>query len=93
MKDVDCPYCGHAFDINHDDGHGLSEGDEHQDQCPKCEKNFVFSTYISVSHTAHKADCLNGAPHRLKKTNTFPDQYARMRCEDCGHEQPIGKTP
>ena len=29
-KDVDCPYCGHPQDINHDDGYGYEEVVLHQ---------------------------------------------------------------
>ena len=89
MTDVTCPYCGHQFDICHDDGHGYDEGRQHEDTCPQCEKNFVFTTYISVTHKAYKADCLNGEPHRLDKSKTYPPQFAVMRCKDCDYERQL----
>lgn len=89
MKDVECPYCGHEIEVCHDDGFGYEEDTLHEYQCPKCEKYFVFTTSISIHHTSYPADCLNGAPHKYKKTITFPNVCARLRCEDCGHEKPI----
>lgn len=87
VKDVTCPYCSHQFDICHDDGHGYDESRRHEDTCPKCEKNFVFTSYISVTHTAYKADCLNGEPHKLDLSRTYPPQFRMMRCRDCDYER------
>jgi len=53
MKDVTCPYCGHQFDICHDDGHGYAEDRLHEDTCPQCEKNFVFTSYVSSLSSAY----------------------------------------
>lgn len=91
MKDCECPYCGADVEINHDDGDGYDEDKIHQQECRECEKTFVFTTFIHFSYDAKKADCLNGGEHNLKKTNTYPPQFAVMRCVDCDYEQPIPK--
>ena len=88
MSDFDCPYCGAPFDVCHDDGHGMDEDQVHEDQCPKCEKRFVFTTSLSVDHYAEKADCLNGAPHRMRPVIHYPPHWPDWkRCEDCRHEE------
>lgn len=89
MKDVECPYCGTGQEINHDDGYGYEEDDPHEQSCPHCDKTFVFYTTILFHYSAHKADCLNGSPHRYEKTKTYPPEFAVMRCIDCRHEKKI----
>ena len=89
MKDVECPYCGTEQDISHDDGQGYAEDEQHQQWCRNCEKYFVFTTSISFSYDASKADCLNGSPHNFKSTQTWPKEFTRMRCEDCGEERKL----
>lgn len=84
MKDIECPYCGHPQDINHDDGRGYEEGVSHQMECEKCEKNFVFQTSISFSYEPYKADCLNGSKHKYEITHTHPNVFSVMECVDCG---------
>jgi hypothetical protein len=59
----------------------------HEQECPDCEKTFVFTTFISFSYQASKADCLNGAPHRLEFSGAYPRQYSKMRCCDCDYER------
>jgi len=85
-KDVEYPYCGAELEINHDDGYGYEEYGIYEQECRECEKVFAYTTWISIHHEAKKADCLNGAPHQYKKTATYPPEFARMRCVDCGHE-------
>ena len=87
MKDMECPYCGADQDVCHDDGAGYSEDQRHEQNCWNCDKTFVFSTFISFSYTPHKADCLNGSPHNLKMSSTFPKEHAMMRCRDCDFER------
>ena len=89
MRDVECPYCEACVEINHDDGYGYEEDGNYEQECGECEKVFAYTTWITVHHSAKKADCLNGAPHQYKKTATFPEEFAVMRCIDCGHETPI----
>lgn len=89
MKDVECPYCGEAVEINHDDGYGYEEGVSHQQDCPKCDKTFIYTTTITIHHEARKADCLNGAEHQYEQTKCFPPEFARLRCKICDDEKPI----
>lgn len=86
MRDVECPYCEACVEINHDDGYGYEEDGNYEQECGECEKVFAYTTWITVHHSAKKADCLNGAPHQYKKTATYPPEFARMHCVDCGHE-------
>jgi hypothetical protein len=88
MNDVNCPYCLHPQDINHDDGYGYHEGVKHQQQCVKCNKTFVFETSISFYYEVEKADCLNGGEHDWKLQKIFPERYADMECTSCGKMRP-----
>jgi hypothetical protein len=88
-KDVQCPYCGHELEINHDDGYGYEEGVIHNQQCGKCDKYFTFTTSIIFSYDVAAADCLNGADHQFNPTTTFPKEYTRMVCSDCGEARPL----
>lgn len=87
MNDTNCPYCGAEVEINHDDGYGMDENEIHQQECWKCEKTFTYTISISIDHYPEKADCLNGEAHQLELTATYPPEFARMRCKDCGHEE------
>jgi len=87
VKDVECPYCGEWQEINHDDGYGYDESLIHEQQCRDCENSFAFTTYISFSYDAKKADCMNGEPHNFKPTCTAPKYYTKMRCSGCGEER------
>lgn len=91
-KDLACPYCDFAQDVNRDDLYDLSEDALTEMECRSCEKTFIFSTTVEITHRAHKADCLNGDPHRMARTKTFPEHMAVMRCRDCGHEEPLPKN-
>jgi len=85
--DVACPYCGENLEVCHDDGLGVEEDTPHEMECYECEKNFVFYTTISFSYEASIADCLNGSDHKLKPTTTYPKEYTRMACSDCGYSR------
>lgn len=86
--DMECPYCGEEQEVCHDDGHGYAEDKRHEHDCSKCGKIFVFTTYISYHYTPYKADCLNGEPHRLKKTTIFPPYWPdAVHCQDCDYEK------
>ncbi|WP_159467987.1 hypothetical protein [Dyadobacter sp. 3J3] len=87
MYDVNCPYCGAEIEICHDDGFGCEEDITYQQECPKCENGFVFTTSISIDHQAYPADCLNGAPHDYNPVITFPKEYSKMRCTMCDEER------
>ena len=53
MSDVKCPYCDKDQEINHDDGYGLDEGGEYEQECIYCEKTFKFTTQISYWHNVY----------------------------------------
>jgi hypothetical protein len=86
MNKVNCPYCGEAVEINHDDGYGYEEGERHEQEC-HCGKTFMYETTIFIEHEAFRADCLNGKEHKFEMTHTFPKEYRRIRCIDCGLER------
>ena len=88
MSDVECPYCGAEQEINHDDGYGMDEDGQYEQECGECEKTFSYTTSFLVLHEAKRADCLNGAPHKYKPTRTYPKRYTKMECEDCGYRRP-----
>jgi hypothetical protein len=87
MKEINCPYCDHPQDINHDDGFGYDESVTHEMECEKCEKNFVFTSQISWDFYPEKADCLNGGEHNYQQTHTFPKEYTKMQCTMCADER------
>lgn len=82
--DIECPYCGKGQEINHDDGYGYSEDETFNQECSDCDKTFVFTTSISFSYNAEKAECLNGGEHDYKPQTTYPKRYTRMECQMCG---------
>lgn len=87
-KDLNCPYCDHAQNVNHDDGFGYDESKNHEMECEECEKIFTFTTCISIDYSPSKADCLNGEDHNLKPTCTVPRKYTKMSCCDCDFTRP-----
>ncbi len=87
MSDMQCPYCEADQEVCHDDGQGYAEGVRHEHECSKCEKTFVFETYISLDYKPSKADCLNGAEHELVFRNSYPKEYSRMCCKHCDYEK------
>lgn len=87
MSDIKCPYCGHEQEVNHDDGENYDESVTHQMECYECEKEFVFTTYISFDYYPEKADCLNGGDHNFKPTHTYPRQYTKMQCTMCDEKR------
>lgn len=92
MSEVNCPYCDNEVTICRDDGDGLEEDVRHEQMCEHCEKNFVFTTQISVSHQAYAADCLNGSPHNWTKSVTYPIEFTRWMCSDCDAEKALTKN-
>ena len=86
MNDIECPYCDHDQEVNHDDGYGFAEDERHYMSCGKCEKEFTFWTSISFSYTAEKADCLNDGNHDYKPSSTYPKIASRVRCTVCDTE-------
>lgn len=88
-KELECPYCEHEFDINHDDGFGYKEDITEEIQCPECEKYFVFTASITWHYEAYKADCLNGSEHDYQLTRTIPKAFSKMRCTMCDKEREL----
>lgn len=89
MFNCQCPYCNEMID----DPDECYEPDvTYEHECPHCEKVFVFTVdYIRV-YRENRAACLNGEPHNFKKTDTFPPEFARLRCSMCGEEKPLNGT-
>lgn len=83
MKDINCPYCDHPQDINHDDGFGYTEDEMHEMQCDECDKYFVFTTSIHFYYEPFKADCLNGSEHKYVAQICYPREFTKMVCEMC----------
>lgn len=83
FKDIECPYCEHEQNIDHDDGAGYEENIAHQQECDNCGKTFIFYTEISFSYNAQKADCLNDGEHDYKPTCTIPIEFTEMQCSMC----------
>lgn len=88
MSELECPYCDHSFE------HVLDNSDYDQDrlhecQCPKCEKYFVFNTFILYHHETFKADCLNGSEHDWKLAKTYPREFSNMKCKTCDKERKL----
>jgi hypothetical protein len=92
MIDFKCPYCGADQEVNHDDGAGYDENRLHEQECSDCEKTYVFDTAISFTYTPKKADCLNGAEHRLKFRKSWPHEYSKMCCQDCDYKRQATET-
>lgn len=86
-SDVECPYCGAGQEINHDDGYGYNENELYNQECVHCGKCFSFTTAISFTHDAFKADCLNGGEHKWGPVNAFPKYWPNwVRCSVCNEE-------
>lgn len=83
MADLECPYCEAEQEVCHDDGFGYEEDRRHEQQCSNCEKTYTFTTSISYYYEAEKADCLNGGPHDLVMSMTYPREYSHMGCRGC----------
>ncbi len=93
MHDIDCPYCGTGVDICHDDGYGYDEGEAHEQDCPHCERTFVYRTTIHFHYDAIEAPCKNGDPHQFKPftRHGWPQPVEMLRCKVCDHEEPAEK--
>jgi hypothetical protein len=87
-KDLRCPYCDHAQDVNHDDGMGYDECFNEM-QCSACDRYFTFNTYVLYSYESEKADCLNRGFHNYKLTKTHPKPLSKMQCSMCGREREL----
>lgn len=82
--EVECPYCDEMVSFDHDDWFWYAEDKNHELQCSKCEKNFIFTTSIIYLYSSEKADCLNDIEHDYKLSKSYPKQFSKMRCTICG---------
>ena len=86
-KDVKCPYCNHPQNIDHDEGYGYEEDITYQQECPNCEKIFVYTTGIIYVYDTHQADCLNGGEHDYQPVHHYPKYWPSwVRCKLCDDE-------
>lgn len=83
--DIECPYCGKWQEINHDDGYGYDESEQHEQECIECEKVFGYWTSIIYHYEAVKTPCKNGEPHKLIDYAVWPKELGvgKKRCEYC----------
>ncbi len=59
MNYPECPYCGHAQEINHDDGYGYDEGEVYHQECSLCGSIFAYTTSITFEYDLLPAPCMN----------------------------------
>lgn len=87
--DVECPYCGHEYDICNDDGWACEEDTRYEEECPSCEKLFVIYPSWEVYYSVRKTECLNGdAEHDWHKIPFFQTlKVDHYRCNVCGIEK------
>lgn len=85
--DIECPYCGEAQDICHDDGYGYEEDLLHRQGCEKCGNTFGYRTLISYSYVAEKVSCFNGQQCEFNESSrqTFGNGETVIfsRCQHC----------
>lgn len=88
-KDIECPYCGHWQDIDHDDGYGYEEGRTYNQECGKCGLTFIYYTSMHFSYEPQKAPCLNGEPHDFQQIVGAPREHfiGRFACSGCGKKE------
>lgn len=88
MSDINCPYCDHEIDVCNDDGHGMDENKAFHEECPNCEKTFVFTACFDIVYTAYEAKCLNGeGDHEWYCNRAYPIEFMKMRCKVCDEER------
>ena len=78
LSDIKCPYCGQEQEINHDDGYGYDEGEEHEQDCVECARPFKFFTSISYHYEVHCA-----GEHELENdpAGSHPNLYNCAKCD------------
>lgn len=77
MSDVKCPYCGAEQEINHDDGYGYEEGRDHEQECVKCDYEFIFTTSISYDY---EVECRKGDHDMVPFGDEWPGMYECTKC-------------
>lgn len=84
---IDCPYCDESMEEPDFDCDIPNKVYEYE--CDSCEKKFVFTFEYSRDFYAHKADCLNGAPHDYRERTCCPEYMGVgiYICRDCEHKE------
>lgn len=81
-----CPYCDAPVTLQHEDGQ--EDGSHHHAVCRGCDRTFIYTVQVHITHAICRADCLNdGSAHTYQKTKTYPPEFARWRCTQCGDER------
>ena len=93
METVECPYCGHEYEVCQDDGHATGDGKTYREQCPECEKFFALIPSISYSYEGYKADCMNGGEHDWREREQSSGFKTRLcwSCDKLQHDWGDGK--
>lgn len=81
MSDVTCPYCGTLQEINHDDGYGYEEDEEHEQECRNCERKFKFKTFISFNYTVLCQDEDHEVVEKISQYQGY--KYSHKHCTKC----------
>lgn len=86
MSDVKCPYCDAEQEINHDDGYGYEEGEEHEQHCYNCEKEFKFTTSISFNY---EVMCQDDDHVMQAFGDKWPGMYQCEKCDFCERREEV----
>ena len=86
MTEIECPYCEADCGVPEDPS---GEGEWDQEECPKCEKSFVYYPEYSIDFYSQKAPCLNGGEHTWEPICGAPKEYFKdkFRCKNCNKEE------
>jgi hypothetical protein len=79
MSEVDCPYCKHNQEINHDDGYGYDEDNDHEQYCSNCGKYFRYTTHIIFHYDVYCHPAV--AEHVLENSERHPNLFCCINCE------------
>ena len=92
MGDLYCPYCEADLGGYVDDCH--EQDTEYEHQCPKCEKNFMFTINYQPMFSSQKAPCLNGGEHEWEEICGLPKEFFidKYSCKYCGKKEKIKST-
>lgn len=47
---IKCPYCGHEQNVDHGEGEGYEEDEQFEQECEKCRKTFLCTTYVTYNY-------------------------------------------
>ena len=92
--EMECPYCHHEYDLNHDDGAFYDESDSTEEECPACEKKFLVWGSCHWNWEPTIAECLNDGNHTWQKRYNpkhYPDLIRKEECRYCGERRTLPK--